>query len=167
MGDRPLTVLHEKLAEAHGLAMAATTVVDKVASQLTSATLEGELATMRTDADETRARCLRLERRLDEQLAAEIVAHAQSTKARAADLAVAWFRAGTDPLRAITFLAMGEVAEVMVWRAVARLADRAGETDIADLAAWALPVQERHLELALEGAGLLAEQSDPAAPRWG
>ena len=34
-------------------------------------------------------------------------------------------------------------------------------------AAWALPVQRRHLDTALSGVARLAELRDPTGPRWG
>jgi hypothetical protein len=38
---------------------------------------------------------------------------------------------------------------------------------VGELAAWALPLQRRHLELALDGAALLAREADPNGPRFG
>lgn len=153
-------MLQENLAEAHGLAMAAADVVEKVDARILDRDLRAELARMRADADETRRRCLAA---YDEPVARELLAHANSTHAKASDLAGAWFKAGTDPLRAWSFLAMAEAGEVAVWTAVSVLA--AGE--VAELAAWALPIQERHLELALAGVARLAEREDPVGPRFG
>ena len=62
---------------------------------------------------------------------------------------------------------MGEAAEVAVWSAVAALAAEADDDDTGALAAWALPVQKRHLAAALDGAVVLSTASDPAGPRWG
>ena len=157
-----LTVLQEKLAEAHGLAIAAAVVVDKVEERTLDLELRRRLWAMQEEAAEVRARCLEIERALG--LADELLAHANVTRDHAADLAAAWFKAGTSPLRAWSFLAMGEAGEVATWAAVDALADADG---IAELAAWALPLQRRHLELALDGAALLARQADPNGPRWG
>jgi hypothetical protein len=162
-----LTVLQQKLAEAHGLAMAASVVTEKVAKRVEDEALLRELETMHEDAEETRARCLLVERTLPEELFEELRAHANSTNESAADLVGAWFKAGTDPLRAWSFLAMGEAAEVAVWSAVATLAVRADDDQTAELAAWALPVQRRHLAVALDGAVVLATAFDPVGPRWG
>ena len=157
-----LTVLQEKLAEAHGLAIAAAVVVDKVEERTLDLELRRRLWAMQEEAAEVRARCLEIERALG--LADELLAHANVTRDHAADLAATWFKAGTSPLRAWSFLAMGEAGEVATWAAVDALADADG---IAELAAWALPLQRRHLELALDGAALLARQADPNGPRWG
>jgi hypothetical protein len=162
-----LSVLQEKLAEAHGLAIAASASLDRVEERLPDRLLRRELDSLRLDADETRARCLEAERALGEETATEILAHANTTGEKAADLAGAWFKAGTGPLSAWSFLAMGEAAEVASWAALTSLAAAAGADGLVELAMWALPVQERHLQFALEGAVLLAESADPAAPRWG
>ena len=162
-----LTVLQEKLGEAHGLAIAAAVTVDKVEGRLVDHGLRRELDTMRLEANETRARCLEAERSFGAEPAAEILAHANTVNEKAADLAAAWFKAGTAPLAAWSFLAMGEAAEVTVWSALASLAERDAGGAVMELAAWALPVQERHLRVALEGAARLAESLDPAAPRLG
>jgi hypothetical protein len=162
-----LTVLQQKLAEAHGLAMSASVVTTKVSERVLDRTLLRELETMHAEAEETRARCLLLERQLPGELFQELRAHATSTHETGADLVGAWFKAGTDPLRAWAFLAMGEAAEVAIWSAVAALATRADADDVAELAAWALPVQKRHLSAALDGAVVLADAFDPAGPRWG
>jgi hypothetical protein len=162
-----LTVLQEKLAEAHGLALAASVVTAKVAERVTDATLLDGLSGLHDDAEETRARCVLVERALPPELYDELHARASTTHEHAADLVGAWFKAGTDGLRAWSFLAMGEAAEVATWEAVAVLAARAGAGDVANLAAWALPIQKRHLAFALDGAVALAEGLDPVGPRWG
>jgi hypothetical protein len=162
-----LTVLQEKLAEAHGLAIAASVVTAKVAERVSEPGLLAGLSTLRDDADETRARCVLVERSLPDELYDELRAHATSTHEAAADLVGAWFKAGTDPLRAWSFLAMGEAAEVAAWHAVSSLAARAEADDVAKLAAWARPVQQSHLAFALDGATALAESFDPVGPRWG
>ena len=162
-----LTVLQEKLADAHGLAIAASAVTAKVAERVSDTLLLDGLSSLRDDAGETRARCVLVERSLPAEIAAEVRARASSTHESAADLVGAWFKAGTDPLRAWTFLAMGEAAEVAAWEAVAVLCARADAEDVGKLAAWALPLQKRHLTFALDGVVTLAGSFDPAGPRWG
>jgi hypothetical protein len=162
-----LTVLQEKLAEGHGLAIAAAVVVDEVEERTLDLELRRRLWTMQDDAAEVRARCLEVERRLGDELAEELLAHAHVTRAHAADLVGAWFKAGTSPLRSWSFLAMGKAGEVATWAALEALAARGDSNGIAELAAWGLPVQWRHLDLALDGAALLAREADPAGPRYG
>jgi hypothetical protein len=160
-----LTVLQEALAEAHGLAIAASATVDRVELRTVDRTLLGRLDELRLHAAEARARCLDAGRSLGDEPAAEILAHANTVGDRAAELAGAWFKAGTGPTAGWTFLAMGEAGEVASWSALRLLAEREGR--LVELAEWGLELQRRHLELALEGVELLAERLEPAAPRWG
>ena len=102
-----LTVLQEKLAEAHGLAMAASVVTAKVAERVTDPALLDGLSGLHDDAEETRARCVLVERALPAELNDEVRARASTALEHAADLVGAWFKAGTDPLRAWSFLTMG------------------------------------------------------------
>jgi hypothetical protein len=162
-----LTVLQETLGEAHGLAIAAAVTVDRVEQRLLDHRLRRHVDVMRLDANELRARCLEAGRRFGEDLATEILAHANTISEKGADLAGAWFKAGTGSLAAWSFLAMGEAGEVAVWTAFESLAQRDGDPRLVELAEWGLEVQRRHLDLALEGAELLAERLEPAAPRWG
>lgn len=160
-----LTVLQVALAEAHGLAIAASATVDRVERRTVERHLRRRLDELRLDAAETRARCLDAGRSFGDELAVEILAHANTVSDRAADLAGTWFTAGTGPLAAWTFLAMGEAGEVASWSALRLLAGR--EVRLVELAEWGLELQRRHLELALGGVELLAERLEPAAPRWG
>lgn len=149
--DEPLTVLQQKLAEAHGLAIAAGDLTHELEPRLPGTTFTRTLRELRRDAEETRVRCLGAEAGFGAEAAEAMLAHANTIQGRAADLAHVWLRAGTDPLAA--------------WTALAELA--AGTGDVADLAAWALPVQRRHLDLALAGAAELARLEDATAPRFG
>jgi hypothetical protein len=160
-----LTVLQEALAEAHGLAIATSATVDPVERRTRDRDLRRRLEELRLDAAEVRGRCLDAERSFGDELASEVLAHANTVSDRAADLAGAWFKAGTGPLAAWTFLAMGEAGEVAAWSGLRLLAEHEGQLD--ELAEWGLEVQRRHLELVLEGVELLTAQLEPAAPRWG
>ncbi len=162
-----LSVLQEKLGEAHGLAIAATTVTVHVAERVPDAKLRVELEHMRREAEETRARCLAAEQEYGSELGTELLSHANTVKEKAADLFAAWFKRGTGPLAAWSFLAMGEAAEVATWAALRELGARADPHGVGALAEWGLPIQERHLRVALEGAVRLAELSNPHAARWG
>jgi len=162
-----LSELQEKLAEAHALAIAAAAVTTLVADVTPDRELRLELERMRRDADETRARCLRLQRGFERELANELLAHVNSTKEKAGDLAGAWFKAGTGPLAAWSFLAMGEAGEVATWMGVRALAAKAEDMPIVALATWALPIQRAHYETALSGTVRLSELAEPARARWG
>ena len=162
-----LTVIQEQLAEAHGLAIAAKAVTAKVGELVVDPLLRDALDGMSRDAEEARARCLEAERSFGEERAAELLAQANTTREHVADLVASWFKAGAGPQRAWAFLAMGEAAEVAAWSALLTLAAKSGEPGLQELAAWGLPVQQRHLEVALDGAVRLAQPLDPHAPRWG
>ena len=167
MSERPLTVLEQKLAEAHGLAIAASAACATVEERVGLASLRRELEQMQRDAEEVRARCLRVEQSFGEAVATELLAHANTTSEKAADLAGAWIKGGTGPLAAWAFLAMSEAGEVATWTALARLAAKGDFAAVRELADWALPLQERHLSVALDGAAKLADTCDPLGARWG
>jgi len=158
-----LTVLQQTLAEAHGLAIAASETVERVAGRIDEPDLLRRLDELRLDAREVRGRCLEAERELGEEQ--ELLAHANTVSEHAADLAGAWFRAGTGPLQAWSFLAMGEAGELATWTALCSLAGRDGR--LVELAEWGLETQRRHLELVLEGVPILAARFEPAEARWG
>jgi hypothetical protein len=162
-----ITILEQKLAHAHGLAIAASVVAEKVSAHVADSAFRRELETMHAEARETRARCLRIEELLGGEKANELLAHANSMSERASDLAGAWFKAGTSPLEAVAFLAMGEAGEVATWLGLAQLVRDGADPELVDLAEWALPVQERHLAVALDAAAALGRAADPAGPRWG
>ncbi|HEV2592657.1 MAG TPA: hypothetical protein VGU02_12275 [Gaiellaceae bacterium] len=155
-----MTVLEQKLGDAHGLALAAIDATRKVDALIGDVELRGRLRAMRKEAEETRDRCVLI-------ASAEMLAHANTIHHRAGDLAGAWFNAGTDALSAWSFLAMGEAAEVTTWAAVTELALQAKDSAVADLAAWALPVQQEHLATALAGAVRLAGHEQALGPRFG
>src|SRR5689334_4516633 len=139
--------MHDQLGEVHGLAIGASALTEQVQERVRARFLQETLRCLQDDAARTRERCLALEQRLGET---------------PADLVGAWFKAGTGPVAAWTFLAMGEAAEVAAWRALAGLSSAARDAGpVRELCAWALPIQERHLELALEGAALLGRRLDP------
>jgi hypothetical protein len=162
-----LTELQEALADAHGLATAAAAVIPRVEDRTPLGELVSELRTLERQAAEVRARCLDAEERHADSVRDELLARMNATRERSSDLANAWFKAGTGPLAAWRFLAMGEAAELAAWKAVSVLATKAGEARLSELAAWALPLQERHLEAALAATVRLAGLADPLGPRWG
>lgn len=162
-----LTVLQEKLAEAHGLAIAAARLTHTVERQIEDWVLRDVLEELRRDADETRVRCLALERSLRPELADDLLAQANTTSDHIGDLVASWFKAGTDPFRAWSFLVMAEAGEIAAWSAVRELAISAEEQAVLPLARWALALQERHLELALDGVTRLVRRTRPAADRYG
>ncbi|HSC50546.1 MAG TPA: hypothetical protein VLD16_09815 [Gaiellaceae bacterium] len=160
-----LTVLQQQLGDVHGLGMAAAETVERVETRLLDSELRRRLDVLRRDAAQIRARCLDAERSYGPELASEILARANTVGEQASDLAAAWFKAGTGPIAAWSFLAMGEAGELSSWTALASLAGR--EDELVELAAWGVDVQRKHLELVLDGSARVAELFEPAGPRWG
>jgi len=161
-----LDLIEEKLGEAHGLAIAASSLTGTVARHVDDWTLRAVLDDLRRDADETRRRCLALERSLGSDPAGELLAHANTTAQHVGDLVAAWFKAGTDEFRAWCFLVMGEAGELAAWKALAELT-HADDGALAELARWGERLQARHLELALEGVPRLAQRAGFANPGTG
>ena len=146
---RVVIPLHQRFADAWGLALAAGPVLELVEERTPEPELRVALHELRTDALETQARCRRFAEAEPE--ADELRAHAQSRKSRAGELALPWFKAGTTAVEAWTFLAMAEAGEVAAWSSVARIAADANRSDLHDLAQWAVGLQRQHLAAALEG----------------
>ena len=138
-----LSPLQEKLAEVLGLALAATVVLDKVASRADDAELEA----MRREAEEVQSRCAAIAKTCGDETHWDVLSHAQYVQRKASEMSAAWFKAATDAVQAYEFLAMAEAGEVAATAALRGLGDGDGAVD--DLVAYALPVQERHLQHAL------------------
>lgn len=70
---------------------------------------------------------------------------------------------GPDPegLDGLEFLSMAEAGEVCHVEVLGALAKTAGDMAVIELAAWALPIQERHLAGVRSGAVALADQEEP------
>jgi hypothetical protein len=66
-----------------------------------------------------------------------------------------------EPLDGLEFLTMAEAGEVAHWSIVAKLNERAGNPEVRRLAAWALPIQQRHLQGVMDAALELAAAEDP------
>jgi hypothetical protein len=139
-----LTPLQEKLGEVLGLALAATVVVSKVAERAE----DPVLAAMRREAEEVQARCGAIAEAWGGETRWDVLSHAQYVQRKAGEQSHAWFKAATDAVQAYEFLAMAEAGEVAATTALQALGE--GDAAIAELVAWALPVQERHLQHALQ-----------------
>ena len=155
-----LTTTQEKLAEALGLALAAELATERVEERVDDPALVDTLRAMRREARETQARILGVAGRYEDDARWEIQSLAAYVQRRAGEMAGAWFTAATDGIQAFQFLAMGEAGEVATWAALAELNGQ-WDPEIVELCAWALPIQERHLEAAFEGVVRLAARPLP------
>ena len=158
-----LNALQEKLGDALGLAMAA-----HAATRQVERIVEGDdalvetLVAMRDDAAHTIDRCARVAAGFGDETRWEIQAHAVYVQRKAGEMTNAWIKLGTDAVEAFSFLAMGEAGEVAVWIALGTL-NGTFDTEVAELVEWALPIQERHLQAALEGVVHASQRRAPTA----
>ena len=157
-----LTKLESKLAEVTGLAMAAQETVREVRGMLGSEqeALDVRLAQAAEEARETQERCTELAGSFDGKKTA-ILDKAREVKQEATEMREAYLGGEDDPLDGFEFLTMAEAGEVGHWAIVAKLNERANFEDVRKLSDWALPIQQRHLEEALDGSLKLAAGEDP------
>jgi hypothetical protein len=157
-----LTKLESKLAEVLGLAMAAQDAAQEVRGMLGSehAALDKRLGKQRDEARETQRRCTAVAGTFKGKKSA-IVAQARETKQEATEMREAYLAGEDDPLDGFEFLTMAEAGEVGHWSIVGKLNERAGHAELRKLTDWALPIQQRHLQEALDGSLKLAADEDP------
>jgi hypothetical protein len=157
-----LTKLDEKLAEVLGLAMAAKGATDKVTVLVDDDELKATLGRMHDEAAETENRCADVAGEIDGKKTA-ILEKARETKAEAEDMMSTYLGDDAEALDGFEFLTMAEAGVVGHWAILGKLNERAGETRIAELVEWALPIQERHFAAVKDGSLKLAGEEDPAA----
>ncbi|HZO62052.1 MAG TPA: hypothetical protein VFB35_03645 [Gaiellaceae bacterium] len=159
-----LSNLESKLGEVLGLAMAAQGATDKVRKLLSEDgdELAGLLDRMHQEASETEERCLNRADDLDGKKTA-ILEKGREVKKEATEMMATYLGEDADALDGFEFLTMAEAGEVGHWEIVKTMARSAGDTETLELAEWALPIQERHLQDVRSGSLALAEQEDPAA----
>jgi hypothetical protein len=157
-----LTNLESKLAEVLGLAEASNGAAETVKGMLDDdeQDLAGTLERMRDEAKETAERCTEVAAQFDGKKTA-ILEAARETKQEATEMMKTYLEGEDDALDGFEFLTMAEAGEVGHWAIVKKLNERAGVSAVTELAEWALPVQQEHLNLVLKGALDLAAREDP------
>lgn len=155
-----ITTLEEKLAEVTGLARAGKDLSEKVAGMVEDDEISRKLAKMSEEAAETEERCSAIIDRREGKKTA-ILEKAQETKTEASEMADTYLGEDADGLDGLEFMTMAEAGEVGHWAVLGKLNEKAGETEIAELVEWALPIQERHFEEVKEGSLVLAGEEDP------
>ena len=160
-----LTNLESKLAEVLGLAEASKGAAETVKGMLDEdeQDLASTLDRMHGEAVETAERCIEVAGGFDGKKTA-IVEAARETKQEATEMMETYLEGEDDALDGFEFLTMAEAGEVGHWAIVKKLNERAGFSAVTELADWALPVQEEHLNLILKGALDLAGREDPNEP---
>jgi hypothetical protein len=158
-----LTKLEDKLGEVLGLAGAAKRSTAKVAKLMDDDEIVGVLETMRDEAAETERRCTELVESLDGRKTA-ILDKARETRSEATEMMSVYLGDDAEGLDGLEFLTMAEAGEVGHWEILGTLGERAADRRVEELAAWALPIQERHLADTRRSAIRLAAAEDPSAP---
>jgi hypothetical protein len=160
-----LTVLERKVGEVMGLAMAAQRAAVRVSELLADVDgpeLVAVLDRMRRDEAETEARCLERAEQFDGKEQA-ILEKAREVEREATEMMRTYLGDEADALDGFEFLTMSEAGEAGHWSIVEVMARRAHDGQTSTLAAWARPIQERHLEDAMAGSLALAKTEDPNA----
>lgn len=155
-----ITTLEEKLAEVTGLARAAKDLSEKVAGMVEDEEVSQKLERMQEEAAETEERCSAIIDQRDGKKTA-ILEKAQETKTEASEMADTYLGEDADGLDGLEFMTMAEAGEVGHWAILGKLNEKAGESEIAELVEWALPIQERHFSEVKEGSLALAAEEDP------
>ena len=125
-----------------------------------SSELVATLTRMHDEAAATEERCTTLAGSFDGKKTA-ILDKAREVKGEATEMMKTYLAGEDDPLDGFEFLTMAEAGEVGHWHIVRTLNERAGITEVAELADWAIPIQERHLKDVLAGSLALAAAEDP------
>jgi len=160
-----LTVLESKLGEVMGLAMAAQGAVEKIVQLVEEEGVAGlvqELERVQREAAETEERVTKRAEELDGKKTA-ILDKAREVEQEATEMMRTYLGSDADALDGFEFLTMAEAGEVGHWEIVRELASKAGDQETIELAEWALPIQEGHLEAVREGSLVLARDEDPNA----
>jgi hypothetical protein len=157
-----LTNLESKLGEVTGLAMAAQVATGRVITlaKQEDPDLVVALEKMRQDAEETERRCTEVVGTFEGKKTA-ILDEARATKSKGADMLKIYLDQDADALDGFEFLTMAEAGEVGHWAVLRQMNKRGAHSGIEELAEWALPIQERHLQGALAGSKALAAREDP------
>ena len=155
-----LTTLDEKIGEVLGLAMAAQGATDKVKKLVEDENLTQALERTHADAVEIEERCTSFVEDLDGKKTA-ILEKARETKQEVVEMMSTYLGDDAEGLDGFEFLTMAEAGELGHWSVVAKLNERAGNPELRELTEWALPLQEEHLQRALEGSVRLAAEEDP------
>jgi hypothetical protein len=157
-----LTNLESKIAEVLGLAEASKGAAETVKGMLDADEqgLAGTLDQMRDEAVDTAERCTEVAGSFEGKKTA-ILEAARETKQEATEMMETYLADEEEALDGFEFLTMAEAGEVGHWAIVRKLNERAGNAEVKELAAWALPIQEEHLSTVLKSALQLASQEDP------
>lgn len=86
----------------------------------------------------------------------------RETKSKGSEMLKTYIDSKSDALDGFEFLTMAEAGEVGHWKVLETLAKKAGRSEILELVAWGLLIQERHFSEAQEYSLRLAADQDPS-----
>jgi hypothetical protein len=150
-----LTPLDEKLGEVLGLAQAAQEATEKVAGMEGADEFKPRLEQMHEEAQETERRTDELVDGLDGKKTA-IREKAAEVKSEAKEMMQTYLAGEEEALDGFEFLTMAEAGELGHWEIVKTMGDTLGESQVSQLADWAVGVQRRHFETVRESSLELA-----------
>jgi hypothetical protein len=160
-----LTKIETKLGEALGLAMAtraATTIAIELVRDLDEDLAE-RLGSIQDGSAEIEERCGELAGSFESDERA-VLQRAQATKERSDRLLLGYLTPTSTALDSLEFLTLAVAGEVAHWSTLAQYNVRLENEDLTELIAYAVPAQQRHLQLVLEGVRELAAEDDPEDP---
>jgi hypothetical protein len=140
-----LTPLDEKLGEVLGLAQAAQDATTKVAGMEGADEFKSRLEQMSQEAAETERRVDALVDGLDGKKTA-IREKAADTKSEAKEMMSTYLAEEEEALDGFEFLTMAEAGELGHWEIVKTMSDTLGETQVTQLADWAVSIQRKHVD---------------------
>ena len=158
-----LTHLDEKLAEVLGLAQAAQTATNKVATlarQEEDTELLELLERMGDEAAKVEKRCEDAAG-TREGMKTAIAEKARETKAEVSGFMKTYLE-DAEALDGLEFLSMAEAGELAHWETLAKFNETADDEDIADVVKFALPLQQSHVEAVRNQSLRLAAEEDPS-----
>jgi hypothetical protein len=107
--------------------------------------LVATLSRLHDDAAATEERCTALAGKF-EGMKTAILDKVRQVKGEATDMMKTYLAGEDDPLDELEFLTMAEGRRGRHCHIVRTLKERAGIAEVAELADWAIPIQERHLK---------------------
>jgi hypothetical protein len=160
-----LTHLDEKLGEVLGLAQAAQSAGQRVATlgrHEEKSELVALMERMRVEASEVEERCSVVAGTRDGMKTA-INEKAQETKNDVTTFMRTYLK-DAEALDGLEFLSMAEAGELIHWEILDTLNQSAKDSDVTELVKFALPIQRGHVDAVREHALQLARAEDPSEP---
>ncbi len=158
-----LTNLESKLGEVIGLAMAAQAAGDKISKMVDNRTLLQTLKRMNAEAAAAEERATEIASSMEGKKTA-VLDEARETKSKGSKMMSTYLDDSADALDGFEFLTMAEAGEVGHWKVLRQMATAGGNVQLAELAEWQIPTQERHFQDVQTGCLTLAKEEDPDEP---